>query len=316
MKISKEFIYDNIPGIPSCHASTVLPLCDGTVVSAWFAGSAEGKDDVGIYCAVRKDGVWSAPQRVDREPGVPHWNPVLDLNGGTVRLYYKKGKRIPHWVTCFCESTDGGKTFGEPRELVPGDDSGGRGPVKDKILHTSDGRLVAPLSTEYRGWKCYADISEDGGATWTKSALIPRPLNEKRCPIGMIQPTFREVGGKIYALMRSNGGYIYSSVSEDGGHTWAKAKKTCLPNNNSGLDSVYADGRLWLVYNPVGENWGERTPLRLSVSDDNGETFSTVADLETAKGEYSYPAITEKDGILRITYTWNRKKIVYAEVQP
>ena len=313
MQISREFIYENIATIPACHASTVLPLADGTVVCAWFAGTGEGKDDVGIYTSVRKNGVWAAPVRRDNVTNLPHWNPVLDENNGVIRLYFKEGKKIPHWITYYCESFDGGQTFTPQKELVEGDRTGGRGPVKNKILHTKNGLLLAPLSTEYRGWKCYADISSDGGNTWTKSKLITRPLNGK-IPVGLIQPTFREVDGKIYALMRSNAGFIYSAVSSDGGYTWSKAQKTDMPNNNSGLDSVYANGKLYLVFNPVGDNWGERTPLRLSVSADNGKSWSVVADLENTPGEYSYPAITEKDGILHITYTYNRKKIAYVTV--
>lgn len=35
MKYIKEFICDPLP-TPNCHASTVLPLGDGSVLAAWF----------------------------------------------------------------------------------------------------------------------------------------------------------------------------------------------------------------------------------------------------------------------------------------
>ena len=38
----KEFIYPPKTVTNSCHASTVLPLDDGSVVAAWFGGSEEG----------------------------------------------------------------------------------------------------------------------------------------------------------------------------------------------------------------------------------------------------------------------------------
>ena len=39
--------------------------------------------------------------------------------------------------------------------------------------------------------------------------------------------------------------------------------------------------------------------------------------LETEKGEFSYPAVIQSsDGHVHITYTWNRKKICYVEVDP
>ena len=60
----KEFIYPPKTVTNSCHASTVLPLPDGSVVAAWFGGSAEGNDDVKIWVSIRKDDKWSAPYSV------------------------------------------------------------------------------------------------------------------------------------------------------------------------------------------------------------------------------------------------------------
>ena len=58
---TKEMIFDK-KITDSCHASTVLPLDDGSVIAAWFGGSSEKKSDVKIYTSVRteEDG-WSDP---------------------------------------------------------------------------------------------------------------------------------------------------------------------------------------------------------------------------------------------------------------
>lgn len=60
----------------SCHASTVLPLDDGSVIAAWFGGSSEKENDVNIYTSVRteKDG-WSKPIVVSAAAEIAHWNP-------------------------------------------------------------------------------------------------------------------------------------------------------------------------------------------------------------------------------------------------
>ena len=42
-----EFIFDSAP-FPSCHASTVVELANGDLMSAWFGGTGEGKPDVAI----------------------------------------------------------------------------------------------------------------------------------------------------------------------------------------------------------------------------------------------------------------------------
>ena len=135
----------------------------------------------------------------------------------------------------------------------------------------------------------------------------------------LIQPSLWESApGKIHAFIRSNRGRIYRSDSEDNGSTWCNAYCTELPSNNSGLDCVQMEnGHLILICNPIGLNWGARTPLSVLLSDDNGATFTKVLDLVTEDndGEFSYPAIIADQNHLYITYTWRRKKICFAELE-
>ena len=142
MENLKEFIFENKP-TDSCHASTVLPLDDGRVVAAWFAGTKESADDVDILTSVRSESGWSEPVRVSADRNIPHWNPVLFRRAdGKIMLFFKVGKKIPMWKTYFSLS-DNGVDWSEPAELVPGDISGGRGPVKNKPI-----RLRRPPRTK------------------------------------------------------------------------------------------------------------------------------------------------------------------------
>ena len=43
------------------HASTVVELKNGDLMSAWFGGTAEGKPDVAIWGATRARNRWSVP---------------------------------------------------------------------------------------------------------------------------------------------------------------------------------------------------------------------------------------------------------------
>lgn len=318
MLMKKEYIFETDKYFNACHASTVLCLPDGDILAAWFAGTREGNDDVRIWYSKMHNKKWSEPQCLLTDMALPHWNPVLFLrNDGTVRLFFKTGKKISHWITYFCDSADNGENWTEAKILVEGDTSGGRGPVKNKCLRTSSGMLLAPASTEQKGWKCFIDISEDDGNTWTKAPHIVRPNKKPAGLVNMIQPTLWESNdGLLHALMRSNKGFVYYSQSADG-VKWSKAKKTDIPNNNSGLDCVKADdGNIYLVCNPVGENWGDRSPLVLMRSEDNGKTFSVAEVLEERKGgEFSYPAIITEKNMLHITYTYDRKNIVYCSVR-
>lgn len=328
METKKLFVCNTLP-TDNCHATTVLPLEDGRVICAWFGGSKEGKDDVDIWYAVKDGEKFGKPVVMSKEKDVPHWNPVLfEHKNGNISLFFKVGKKIPYWRTFRAISTDKGNTFSKPEELVKGDRSGGRGPVKNKCLRLSSGRVLAPASTEHTGWICFVDISDDDGMTWRKSKRIkteycPPLMNSlnghSKNKIPMIQPTLWESEpGKVHMLTRTAVGRIYRSDSEDYGETWCEAYPTDLPNNNSGIDLVKVpDGRIYLLSNPVSENWGERSPLTLSLSKDNGKTFDTVLTLEEEKkdSEFSYPAIVYKDGILYISYTWERENVAYWEIK-
>lgn len=307
----QEWIFDEPTPTPQCHASTVLPLPCGGALAAWFGGTKESATDVMIWVSRFSQRGWSTPCCVTPEKGIPHWNPVLFcIDEKTVALYYKLGELpIGSWKTKVMYSADGGITWSDPEELVPGDDSGGRGPVKNKALRASDGAILAPASVERGPWRCHIDRSADNGKTWCKIP-IPVPKGET---VNMIQPTLWESApGQIHALMRTNRGCIWRSDSADCGLSWCTAYPTAMPNNNSGIDCVrLSDGRIVLVCNPNEADWGARSPLSVFVSADNGETFEKALDLETGEGEYSYPAIVTQENKLLITYTWNRKKISF-----
>ena len=296
----------------STHASTIVKLPNGDLMSAWFGGSGEGDDDVRIWFSVYKDGAWSEAQVIETEDTVAHWNPVLHNYGVFTRLYYKVGVDTENWVTKYVDTIDNGKNWSTPKELVPGDTTGGRGPVRSKILVTSKGVMIAPASTEQGDWKAFFDISKDGGLTWTKTDYVVSDTE-------MIQPTlWEDLDGNIHALFRTKAGKIYRSDSFDGGYTWEEAYATDFPNNNSGIDVVMTDnGWLWLAYNPINIS-GIRNKLILSVSKDNGETWEEVTVLEDSPiifNEYSYPSLIADGNRIYMSYTFERKCIKYAFIE-
>ncbi len=308
-----DLIFGKDRPFAQCHASTVAQTIDGTLLAAWFGGTAEKDPDVSIWLSRFVNGAWSAPIRVARAQECAHWNPVLftDAEGAT-HLFFKVGPEIPYWQTYWMTTTDNGRTWSNPKELVL-DDQGGRGPVKNKPIILSDGSWLAPASTELGGWNPFADRSTDHGVTWTRSEDFKRE-NSKMPGAGAIQPTFWESPkGCVHALLRTAGGHVWRADSKDFGQTWGPVHVTALPNNDSGIDLLhYDDGRLFLVYNPVAKNWGPRTPLDLAVSRDDGETWITIAHLEddpNQDSEYSYPAIIRTREGIAISYTHNRLNV-------
>lgn len=324
----KELIMRKLP-TTFCHASTVIALPDGEMMCCWFGGTHEGEEDVAIYASRRTQAGWSEPQILINSVSA-NWNPVLFQADDKLMLFYKQGNKIADWQTFLLISDDNGKTWTKPCELVNGDTSGGRGPVRNKPIRLKDGRILAGASTERGLWRAFADISDDGGVTWHKSSSVEIADLEYRAGEktaesdiavsqqsfygrGVIQPSlWQSADGSVHMLLRSSEGYIYRSDSSDRGETWCAAYALPLPNNNSGLDLVRtADNTLFLVCNPVAANWGKRSPLSLFKSADDGLSWHKVLDLETEAAEFSYPAIIAKDKKLYLTYTYKRQNIAF-----
>lgn len=316
--LANEFV---IPFHPDweCHASHLTVLDDGRVFCVFFHGTVEGRPDVRIYGVFREqDGHWSYPFVITEDDGIAHWNPVLHRRkDGVYVLYYKIGVSISTWKTYYKLSTDECRTWSAPHELVPGDESGGRGPVRNKPIPLSDGSLLAGASTEQGEWRCFFDRSFDDGMTWERTELlsIAEDMKEKYPSLdqkGIIQPTLWESEKGAHALMRCSEGRIYRTDSEDFVH-WCRPYPIDVPNNNKAIDLVrLPDGRLILACNPIDVHDSKSvTPLSLLVSHDDGKTFSLYSHLLTMQGRYFYPALQYADGKLHVTFTWNRKNIVY-----
>lgn len=317
----------------------------------WFARRARPSTGSGSGSGSGSGG-WSQPEvlaEAEREgdPEGAHWNPVLCVGpDGAIWLFYKRGGQISQWVTWYRRSLDDGKTWTEAAELVPGD-AGGRGPVKNPGLVLAGGTWLAPNSLEWWDsrsiWEPYIDRSVDGGAAWE---LLPIPLNREGFRgAGVIQPALWSREGEVFSLMRSTEGQAFRSCSSDGGRTWSPAQPVDLVNNNSGLAVVaLPDGSVVCVHNPTSGDGADRCPLVVSRSTDDGISWTEMIMVEdgrtpldddpdhrpmlpgavftmadggvetTGVGEYSYPSVVLDGEQILITYTWQRRGIVEAQV--
>ncbi|MDA3625731.1 exo-alpha-sialidase [Saccharopolyspora sp. WRP15-2] len=343
--LTRRFVTVDDPRWRQCHASTVAVI-GGSPVVAWFAGTREGTPDNRIWLS-DPTGVHA----LDTGRDVAHWNPVLapdPSEDGVLWLFAKAGPRISEWVTLVTRTRDGGVTWDPPRELVPADRSGGRGPVKNPPLATPEGRWLAPASVEHWSeparWEPFVDVSADGGATWSRA---PIPVDRAALRgAGHIQPSLWLGPDGPVALMRSTEGHAHRAVSGDGGVSWSAAAPTGLPNNNSGLCAVaLPSGRIACVHNPSSQDWGSRCPLVVSLSDDDGMTWRQAAVVDdgvtpvdptvplvlaprarpgfvpgdagvvtSGVAEFSYPTAVIDGFDLLITYTWQRRGIVLARL--
>lgn len=314
--VGSEFIFEMNP-VPSCHATTIVEARDGTLVSAWFAGTAEGKPDVSIWLARKVGDKWTAPEKVAQgmQPDgkrIPCWNPVLfQPKEGPLQLYYKIGPNPVEWWGVLRLSEDNGKTWGAARRLPEGI----LGPIKNKPVQLKDGTILSGSSAEGfkvgPSWQIHFERSRDNGLTWEKVA-VEQPATGP----ASIQPSilFLRDGG-LMSVGRTKNAKVFSTVSNDQGTTWSRVDLTNLPNPNSGTDAVtLKDGRHLLIYNHTAKG---RSPLNLAISKD-GITWEAALVLEDEpKAEFSYPAIIQSaDGLVHATYTWKRKLAKHVIIDP
>jgi predicted neuraminidase len=310
--VKSEFVYkaDDV-SFPSCHASTIVQSGEG-LIAAWFGGTDEKNPDVGIWVSRYVNGKWSIPVEVangiqNKDLRYPTWNPVLfKKDNGEIVLFYKVGPDPRSWWGMFKTSTDNGKTWSTENKIpnnLPG-------PIKNKPVRLSDGKILYPTSFETREkWNIYMETSDQDLKNWQKISIDNGNLNS-------IQPSVLfHKDGTLQLLCRSRNKTIDQSWSKDNGQTWSEVTQTNLPNPNSGTDAVtLSDGKQLLVFNPITKG---RYKLGVAVSED-GVNWNAAVLLENdddKDAEYSYPAVIQtSDGLVHITYTWKRELIKHVAI--
>lgn len=318
--VKSESIYETAP-FPSCHASTIEETKDGLIAS-FFGGTHERHPDVCIYVSRLENGHWTPPMEVADGVGfstnrLPTWNPVLfQPRQGPLMLFYKVGPSPSTWWGMLKTSEDGGRTWSAAQRLPDGI----LGPIKNKPVQLPNGDILCPTSTEGAGgWRVHFERTRDLGKTWEATD----PINDGKT-IGAIQPSILfHKNGRLQTIGRTRQDKLFESWSNDAGKTWNTMSLLDLPNPNSGTDAVTLnDGRQLLVYNHnirTGSNNKGRSPLNVAISDD-GRNWFAVAKLEDdpeAPNGFAYPAVIQsRDGLVHITYTWQRKTIKHVVLDP
>jgi predicted neuraminidase len=326
--LKAELIYplENRP-TPECHASTIVQVDDG-LLAAWFGGTHEKNDDVGIWTSRNFNGVWSYPTEVvngvqNDSVRYPCWNPVLfQPDSGPLMLFYKVGPSPSEWWGMVMSSSDQGQTWSEPQKLGKSQHGDLLGPIKNQPIQLEDGTIISPTSIEYEDdqnndfWRVYFEISKDKGKTWKATDFINDGVE-----FDAIQPSILiHPNNALQILCRTRQNVISQSWSYDNGKTWSPMTATSLPNPSAGTDAVtLKDGRHLLVYNHT-TNRGEfpkgRNMLNVAISQD-GKRWTPVITLERQQGEYSYPTVMQSsDGLVHITYTYQRASVKYVVLNP
>jgi predicted neuraminidase len=311
-----------------CHCSTIVECANGDLLVAFYAGTDEALPDVAVVSVREKAGSdkWEPVTIIADTPGKPEGNPVLFVGPtGKVWLFYGTmhgpvrgdGEGVS-WGTVdqkYKVSLDNGYTWSEDHMLR---EEWGY-VFRNKPILLANGDIV--LGTGCDDGQSRFLISEDMGEHWFYSQGVPGVPNH--------HPTLiQRSDGSLFALLRPAGvghspeakARIGRTQSFDNGRTWAPATYTDLPNHGAAFDMVkLQDGRLVVVFN---NSEVDRSVLTLALSEDEGETWPHMRNLENPPGSYEYPAIIQdRAGLLHVTYSvgpelWNRDHIKHVRVGP
>ncbi|MBV8252320.1 MAG: exo-alpha-sialidase [Chitinophaga sp.] len=314
--VKAELLFEN-PPFNNCHASTLAEDAGGRLHVACFGGTYEGAKDVVIWEGLIPAHGSVAPTVV--ATGILHdtvrypcWNPVLLPLKNKLVLFYKVGPNPREWWGMMKTSVDNGRSWSAairlPANVI--------GPVKNKALVLGS-KVLCPSSVEEEGgrWRIQVEQTDMHLRHWK---IIPIDTGSL---LDVIQPSVLSYGnGKLQLLCRSKQGKVVQSWSVDSGVTWSSLTATSLPNPNSGTDAVtLKNGLQLIVYNPdlPGKDWfNGRSRLRVAASRDGVKWEDIVVLEDGTTEEFSYPAIIQtRDGLVHITYTYDRKNIKHVVLQ-
>ena len=303
-----------LPSAVVTRDGTLLVFCDGRMLSL----SDFGKINPVVRRSTDGGRTFSEMRVLDRAPGkkskIGNGCPFYDRQTDTVHFLYMKDLVRAFLVS----STDGGKTFGKPREITSVFKEFdfpwkyfATGHVHG--IQTTDGRLVLPvwLSNCPRHAEKNAVFtagilySEDHAKTFQAGGrLATEPfsrLNEST--------VFECADGSLCYNARERGkGFRVVSRSTDNGKHWSVPKlDKHLPDPTCQASSLVLpskDGSHRILFcNPAGPG---RTHLTVRLSDDDGRVWSFSRLVDAGHGAYCDMA-ADNDGTIYVVYETGRK---------
>ncbi len=184
-----------------------------------------------------------------------------------------------------------------------------------RVVQLRSGRLLyAGSSHGGRFGPCITNwLSDDEGVSWRPARNHITAKKPNGSSLRMEEPGSVQLSdGRVMTYFRTDADWQYAAYSSDDGETWGPAAPTSLrsPRSPATLERL-GDGRIAAVWNDhesypqyrFGYPYhnGQRAPMTLGFSSDDGRTWTDRVDLET-EGWNCYPFLREYDGKLFIGY--------------
>lgn len=319
------------PQADHVHGSTIVELPDGDLLAAWFQGSGERwADDVRIMGArkVRKEGSgggWSEPFLMADVKGFPDINPVLFIDGRD-RLWLMWYAVIANqWETSllkyrisehYMEMEGAPKWDWQDDLLVKPGDKAERGIQPDDSFLESVREQVGSYGRYLR-----ATGADSAAADWAEYGkfLIARAGGEDMLRDGRLYdengdytsremgyPYFRRMGwqsrnkpfiteaGRMIVPLYSDGfSFSIMALTDDWGASWSFSEPLVGGGNIQPAIAVTKAGKL-VAY--MRDNGPAPQRLQMSVSDDQGKTWSQVRDSQLLNPGSAADIVTLENG--------------------
>ena len=298
----------------------IFPTPEGQVWLMWTAQKSGNQDTAFIRRRISKDNgqTWGEIETLFDTPGTFIRQPVVVLQNGDwiLPIFYCNTVPGEKWVgdadtSAVKISSDRGKTWSE--YAVPES----TGCVHMNVEQLSSGELVAVFRSRWAD-RIYMTTSADSGRTWLKPWPTQLPNNNSsvqftRLNNGHLAMVFNNIGATDTTPRRAS---LYDEIDDEEN----TAGESVTEMKDQSQRTVSSERKAF---------WGTpRAPLSLAVSEDNGQTWPYIRDIETGDGfcltnnskeklnrEFSYPSIKQgPDGLLHITYTYFRQFIKYVRV--
>lgn len=317
-----ETIFDYIAPEGQAHSPGILLKGDRFSI-VWFEGSEEAQADVDIHAAhfFPTDEGWRAntpaPYATRAGIGAAFDPPQLVVTlGNTIEnqaapnALYATVVSVGGWAMASVADVrmgpDGPKAA---RKLDLSPLLGRSHLVKSPMIAYDDGSYGLPAYFEMgSAYAMLARTDADG-----------RVIDTRRMPaqgVKAIQPMIVTLDNhRAVAFLRDfdPSWKLWISRTEDGGQTWSEVEATDIPNSSAPVAALSLGGdRILAVMN---DDEKRRHELRLSLSDDGGQTWRMIHRLKDDAGDARYPMLRQlPSGEIILTYSHSTKRGIRAHV--
>ncbi len=317
--VSRTLLLPPSKGNPRNSEGDFVQLNDGRIMFVYthFTGGGGDHDSADLAARFSDDGgaTWNDQDTivVKNEGGMNVMSvSLLRLDNGEIALFYLRKNSTSDNHPYMRLSSDEGRTWSEPYAIIPESARGYYVLNNDRVVQLQagprKGRLIVPVALHNGGgrlekWTGHGHImcyfSDDEGRTWRRSKSILVGRSPQGQPVQLQEPGVVELrDGGLLMFIRTDAGTQYFSRSKDAGDTWTEAEPGSLrsPLSPASIERIPATGDLLAVWNdhydPKSKTSGNRTPLNVAISKDEGKTWIHRKTIEDdPDGWYCYTAI-------------------------